>query len=135
AVIHQLPDDGIVLSVNSDNTSFASPEAIELSHLTLKTFALRKAANADLHAFAFPNPFTEHTTIQVQLPEGGTLSLLVFDELGRMVYSKTTEASSGTHQLIIDSNSLTGSAVYHYTVMLNGRAKQYYLKGKLIRVQ
>ena len=135
AVIHQLPDDGIVLSVNSDNTSFASPEAIELSHLTLKTLALRKAANADLLAFAFPNPFTEHTTVQVQLPEEGTLSLLVFDELGRMVYGKTTEASSGTYQLIIDSNSLTGSAVYHYTVMLNGRAKQYYLKGKLIRVQ
>jgi hypothetical protein len=67
----------------------------------------------------FPNPFNPTTTIEVNLPMQGYLTLKVFDVLGREVRSFEYEkASAGVHRIVWDGTNQRGipvaSGVYFY---------------------
>ena len=62
----------------------------------------------------FPNPFNPTTTIRWQMPEGGFVTLKIFDVLGREVTMLVNgELSTGKHETIFDAMSYS-SGVYFY---------------------
>jgi len=62
-----------------------------------------------------PNPFSRETTIQVQLPETGKVSLKVFDILGQEVASIVNGVmSSGNHKLTYFGSELPAGRYYFH---------------------
>lgn len=63
----------------------------------------------------YPNPFNPSTTIVFQLSQKSSVSLNLFDLLGREVYSKKEiEYETGTHQITLSAPSSLSSGVYFY---------------------
>ena len=81
----------------------------------------------------FPNPFTDTTTIQYQLPENAEkVTLKVFDGTGRQVRTQSNlETSQGDHKLSFQRNEL-GSGVYFYTIEVQTSSRPLLLKGKML---
>ncbi len=63
----------------------------------------------------YPNPFNPQTVITYSLPHDGTVTLLVFDALGREVATllRNEKKSSGEHQVTFDASRLA-SGIYFY---------------------
>ncbi len=62
----------------------------------------------------YPNPFNPSTTIQYSIPNGGHVSLVVYDVLGRQVaVLESGFKSAGSHSVNFDASSLA-SGVYMY---------------------
>jgi photosystem II stability/assembly factor-like uncharacterized protein len=62
----------------------------------------------------FPNPFNPTTTIRWQLPEAGTLTLKIYDVLGREITTLVNEElSAGKHETVFDASQFS-SGVYFY---------------------
>jgi hypothetical protein len=60
----------------------------------------------------YPNPFSGRTSITVQMPRPGELTVSVYDLLGRKVVQLSGEAqSAGTHELTWNGTDGTGTAV------------------------
>ncbi len=64
----------------------------------------------------YPNPFTNQTSIKIQLPESGNVNLTVTDILGRIVMSKNQELGKGLHSF---SFTPGGDEIYFLTARLN----------------
>lgn len=69
----------------------------------------------------FPNPFNPSTIIRYALPEGGPVSLTVFDIAGREVARLVNETQpAGTYQVRFDAAAVrrggVASGVYFYRV-------------------
>ncbi|NOX48600.1 MAG: T9SS type A sorting domain-containing protein [Chlorobi bacterium] len=64
----------------------------------------------------FPNPFSENSTVVVNLKEKANLSLEVVNVTGQKVYEvRTGNANAGTNRMIIDGSKLS-PGIYFYTV-------------------
>ncbi len=64
----------------------------------------------------FPNPFNPSTEILFDLPEDATVSLVVYDVLGREVARLVQEElRAGTHRARFDARNLP-SGVYFYRI-------------------
>jgi cyanophycinase len=62
----------------------------------------------------YPNPFNPETTIRFFIPDGGNISLLVFDSLGRKVSELANGYyNQGTHKIYFNADNLS-SGVYFY---------------------
>lgn len=61
----------------------------------------------------YPNPFNPVATVAYSLPESSTVSLILFDILGRQVQSLVTlqRQSAGNHHVVLDGSNLA-SGVY-----------------------
>jgi hypothetical protein len=81
--------------------------------------ALAKAEAEIPEVFAignYPNPFNPTTTIQIELPEDQTVSVIVYDALGRRVTSLIDkDLDAGIHRVTWDAGSLP-SGTYFYMV-------------------
>jgi len=68
----------------------------------------------------FPNPFNPTTTIELQLPQGGTSTLKLFDCSGREIdLLHQSYLPAGTHNFTLDASEL-GSGVYFAHLEING---------------
>ena len=65
----------------------------------------------------YPNPFNSQTAIVLKLPEEHTVSIKIFDLLGREVFvlSDNVQYPAGTHTINLNSKKLT-SGIYFYQV-------------------
>jgi hypothetical protein len=64
----------------------------------------------------YPNPFSQTSTIQVQMTESANLRLVVTNILGQTVIEVNRgEVPAGTHDFIIDGSKI-GNGIYFYTV-------------------
>ncbi len=63
----------------------------------------------------YPNPFSEHTTLQFSLAEAGEVQLYIRDTNGRIVYERTQHFSAGQHAIPFRAEQLV-SGVYSYTI-------------------
>ena len=65
----------------------------------------------------YPNPFNPTTTIQFDLPTDESVSLTVYDILGRTVIElvKNINYQTGTYSIVFDGSQLS-SGVYFYTL-------------------
>ena len=67
----------------------------------------------------YPNPFNSGTTIKVEMPESGIISLKVFDTLGREVRTVLDEyRNANRYNIDFDASGLS-SGVYYYRVRVN----------------
>lgn len=65
----------------------------------------------------YPNPFNPHTIIRFSLPSANTVSLTIYDMLGRTVQTLLhEERRSGTHTVSFDGRNLaSGMYIYRFT--------------------
>ncbi|MCL5034489.1 MAG: family 20 glycosylhydrolase [Bacteroidetes bacterium] len=63
----------------------------------------------------YPNPFNPSTTIRVQIGQSGTVSLQIFDVLGRLVSSYTGNLQAGIYEFEWEAGVASG--VYFYRVI------------------
>jgi fibronectin type 3 domain-containing protein len=69
---------------------------------------------------AYPNPFNPRTTIRYDLPEGGNVSLVIYDVLGRIIAQlENGYVNAGSHTMTWDA-SQCASGVYFYRLTVNG---------------
>jgi hypothetical protein len=61
-----------------------------------------------------PNPFVNQTTIGFHLPEAGPATLTVYDETGRLVYTKNGDYAKGYNSITLDKAALHGTGVLYY---------------------
>jgi len=76
----------------------------------------------------FPNPFNPSTTIKMNLPKTGDVSLKVFNVRGELVRTLVDgQMTAGEHSIIwdgkTDSGNQTASGVYFYETRANGEVK------------
>lgn len=78
---------------------------------------------SSLVAENYPNPFSGATTIDVSLDKAGTVSVSVFDILGRRVATVAEDApvNAGSNRFQFDGSNLK-SGVYFYRVETDGRS-------------
>ncbi len=61
---------------------------------------------------SYPNPFNPSTTISYSLPTSSNVKLEIYDVMGRMIKSFTTNfQSSGTHQVFWNGTNTNGARV------------------------
>ncbi|WP_169304681.1 lamin tail domain-containing protein [Chloroherpeton thalassium] len=63
----------------------------------------------------YPNPFNPSTLIRFSLPQAGTATLKIFDQLGRRIKTEQIQASAGWHVYRFDA-SMLASGVYFYQI-------------------
>lgn len=61
-----------------------------------------------------PNPFKETTSIGFQLPKAGKATLTILDVQGRVLLQRAKDFSRGSHQWIIEGQSLTTKGILYY---------------------
>lgn len=80
---------------------------------------------------AFPNPFNPTTAIKWRLAQSQSVKLMVYDALGREVFSQNLGLkSAGEHQFRFDGQSLS-TGMYVYRLMLDNKV----LTGKMMLVK
>ena len=70
----------------------------------------------------YPNPFNPSTNIVFELPAAASVTLTVFDALGRQVASRSSAYDSGRHVLPFSGENLA-AGVYHYRIEVDGKSK------------
>jgi hypothetical protein len=90
-----------------DDLSFANPTAV-----TEQLGAIPTSYKLEQN---FPNPFNPKTTIQFSLPQGGFVSLQVFDILGKEVALLLNEQKeAGTYSVRWDATTMPSGVYYYY---------------------
>ena len=70
----------------------------------------------------FPNPSDDFTSIDITLTKPASVSLEVYDIVGRMVYKVSTRNyPEGTHRIEVNTKRLK-AGVYTYNVIANGQS-------------
>ena len=84
---------------------------------------------------SYPNPFSSHTTIAIDLPEKAVVTLQVFDMLGRRIIEQREEMKAGSGRSFqIDGRHLT-AGTYVYRVIAEIGGEQQMKNGKLTLVR
>ena len=106
--------NGIVNSVESDNTEGTKPEEYSLSQ-------------------NYPNPFNPSTTIKFSLPEQSGVRLTIYNLLGQEVTEIVNEEmSAGKYSVVWNGTDRSGlkvsSGVYLYKIRANGKSGKNFTK-------
>ncbi len=64
----------------------------------------------------FPNPFTTHTTIPLQLSQAGLVKFQVMNVEGKVLHAWQKNFESGEHQIQISPSDLAGRGIYLYKI-------------------
>lgn len=62
----------------------------------------------------YPNPFSGHTTLKLQIKRGRTLSLKIYNSLGQLIESRVLESGKGNNTEIKISGKGLSSGIYFY---------------------
>lgn len=84
-----------------------------------KTSAAAAAADISMIGKAYPNPFTNATTIPVMLKEAAQIKLSVYNNMGQLVNSlEQVVATGGSHNIVLERNNMR-QGIYHYVVEIH----------------
>ncbi len=75
----------------------------------------------------YPNPFNPVTKIKFELPKSSNIEFIVYDILGRKVYTEYFNKSAGTYEIDFDASGFA-SGVYFYSV----KAGEYFDSKKMV---
>lgn len=93
---------------------------------------LIEEGSKQFHVSIAPNPFSTTTTIQYTLPASGSVSIKVYDVLGREVTTVLqAELKAGVYSTDLSAASLA-KGVYYYRALLTTQEKTYTQTGKLM---
>ncbi len=95
-----------------------SAEAYQGEDLSIHDLDLRFTQAVDQFVVGqnLPNPFTSTTTIQLDVPQSGLVSVSIFDVSGKRVYDKEETLSKGQHQWKLHADELQGDGLMYYHV-------------------
>ncbi len=77
----------------------------------------------------YPNPFSNQTTIELDLPKAAEVQLTISDAQGKSVFVENKYFPKGNSKIIISADLLTGSGVYFYQLKVGESTKV----GKMIK--
>jgi len=81
---------------------------------------------------SFPNPASDYTTIEYGLAETSSVTLTVYNQLGKTIsVLNITDQPSGIHQYIIDWKNL-GQGIYYYRLVTKGESGYFIETKKMI---
>jgi hypothetical protein len=66
-----------------------------------------------------PNPFRQETTIPFEIDQPGHVDLMIYDVLGRILYTVEMEAIAGYNEIVVPANSLDATGLVMYTLKAN----------------
>nr|MBS0038329.1 T9SS type A sorting domain-containing protein [Saprospiraceae bacterium] len=78
-----------------------------------------------------PNPFTTHTSIGFELPNPGSVELMIYDSYGQTIFRQSRKYPSGSHDWELSGSEFSSSGMYIYRLGFEG---EYHL-GKMMRVE
>ena len=83
-----------------------------------------------------PNPFSGATTLTLDLPEAATVTVEVFDAIGRrMLQVDAGELPAGRGQAVRLDGSSLAAGLYVYRVRADGAARDYSATGRMVRAE
>lgn len=96
----------------------------EIVKMALK-FDTEKAGNFILYQ-NMPNPFNQKTIISFVLPESSNTNLIIYDALGKIIYSTHGYYTTGYHEIELENSIFSSSGVYSYrfSTEKNAQTKQ-----------
>ena len=93
-------------------------------------------ANALLELKAYPNPFTNESTLVYNLPESGKVQLVILNMLGQEAVRLVEEAQeAGRYSVQLHGDKLVNSGTYFYRLQFEGATRTQSLNGRLIHLQ
>nr|MBS0037358.1 T9SS type A sorting domain-containing protein [Saprospiraceae bacterium] len=78
-----------------------------------------------------PNPFSDYTTIGFELPNPGSVELMIYDSFGQSIYRQKRKYPSGSHDWELNGGEFPSTGMYLYRLGFEG---EYHL-GKMMRVE
>lgn len=109
-----------VSDIISIHSSVTSAEMYTGDALTTSRLSLRFAGQSTEESFVLyqnePNPFTDKTMIQFNLPEAADATLKVFNATGQVIYVQKRSFSKGLNSFTLERNELPASGVMIYQV-------------------
>lgn len=91
-------------------------QALQLLPSTLTNNKEAGLNNSPVVVQARPNPFSNDLTVDLRLPVGGPVTLLLWDASGRKCYHRVMDGQSGWSQMSLDSSLFPTSGVYFLQV-------------------
>ena len=114
---------GALFGINS----FEPPFNIEIIPLGDVMTSTQNTISTSSQIKVFPNPFSEVTTFEIELTQGGEFQFQVFDVSGKVVSNKTVNLNEGINRFTYDGSHLTKG---FYSYRLSNR--QGFANGKII---
>lgn len=112
-------------SIHSIITSFSSDEnsVVDFIYLHGVDYWFESVNNKRNYLFSisknYPNPFSDKTSIDINLKKSSEVKITVSNLLGQIISSDVKSLYAGQHTLNIDANNLI-SGIYIYTVNVDG---------------
>jgi hypothetical protein len=98
---------------------------IGIPTLTSTTTNVNGVVLAQINVRNFPNPFTNMTTIEYELPTLGEVSIIVYDQLGRQITTLINERQTkGVQQVSVNAKDWA-SGNYFYTITVTNDHQTY----------
>jgi len=130
--------NGTILSTATPHPSWDGEKAVDFRYINCATFNAASFANpsninagtsatachvgikTNTNAFVnsvsnYPNPFNNTTNIVVNLNEGKSINVTVFDAIGKIVSVKNVNGNIGNNTIVFEAGNLN-AGVYYYTV-------------------
>jgi len=125
----------VLADITSDNrlfeleamTELGSVDAQPIVDINLKTVAIstKSVVNSEMFVANYPNPFNNKTTISYNLPEAGSVKIVVYNKLGAEVTTLVNQyQTEGTHLVDLNRGDLS-AGVYYYKLVLQGTKDTY----------
>lgn len=87
----------------------------------------------ELTSTLYPNPMKDAGTLQLNLPEAGSLEILIYNQLGQNVHSVVSkQAQAGMQLFTLENEMVPSNGIYFYKVNLKGVTKSYQLQKRFV---
>jgi hypothetical protein len=127
-------ENGIGTLIGSTNTN----NLTSLAYSYKTTGMISQIESIPDHYFLsqnYPNPFNPITTIEIGMPNEGTVKLTVFNTLGETVTTLSDDfKNAGTHKFIFDASNLP-SGVYFYELKINSASSEFNKFKKMLLIK
>ena len=120
-------------SSNHASSSWTSP----VTAASAKPVSLQAMPDSVLAAIAAPNPFNPTTTLHIQLPASGPVSLTIYNMAGQVVRTlwDDHELEAGYHTIDWDSRDQQGHPVTSGVYLYQLRTSKHVLMNKMVLIR
>ena len=129
ALISGTPTDTGLYSLTATVAGYAAGFPFPLINQTLTYYSIHIAATVGLQEFssnAFtvkqntPNPFSDYSVIDYNIPHKGNVDFKMFNLLGNQVYYFTESANKGANSITVDARKFS-AGVYRYSLTFDNK--------------
>ena len=99
--------------VESNKSTVVVAEGVELLEKEIITNIKNLKSEIKLYQNQ-PNPFTDQTMIQFDLPGSEMVTIDILDISGKQIYHLSASFPKGVNQLVIDADEIPNAGIYYY---------------------